>query len=157
MLDLCVEEILDEAMKDVLERMFFIQPSETLPKDQGPAFEALLDFSGEPPGWLRLRVPGGTARMIAADFLARDAAEVSQNEVGEVICELTNMICGCLLSRLESTATFQLGPPRIVPAAASLETAGDITQHSLVTASGLFTATLMMERQPCAATVPYAS
>jgi hypothetical protein len=60
---------------------------------------------------------------VGAGFLGREEAEVSDGQAGEVVCELANMICGSVLSRLESEETFQITHPELVPqeAAAGLQ------------------------------------
>jgi hypothetical protein len=55
------------------------------------------------------------ARVVGAGFLGREEAEVSDAQAGEVVCELANMICGSVLSRLESEATFQITHPELTP------------------------------------------
>ena len=75
---------------------------------------AWLRFEGDPSGSLTLRVGMAAARSIAADFLGEEAAMLSDVQVEEVICELANMICGSVLSRVESTATFRLDSPTVI-------------------------------------------
>jgi chemotaxis protein CheY-P-specific phosphatase CheC len=75
-----------------------------------------LTFQGEPSGSFLLRLTTVAARQIAADFLGIDESQISDSKTCEVVCELANMICGSVLSRVESAATFRLGEPRIEPA-----------------------------------------
>jgi CheY-specific phosphatase CheX len=150
-----VRTALDAAMKDVLEQMFFIEASGGPCGEgdgnpgEGDAVEACLTFEGEPPGRFLLRVPAAAAQSIAADFLGADESGVSGQRVGEVVCELANMICGSALSRLESTATFRLGRPEIAPRAADLRAGTQFTRHSIETTRGVFTAALTMKAQAC--------
>ena len=37
----------------------------------------------------------------------------NRERIGEVVCELANMICGSVLSRMESSATFRLSKPGV--------------------------------------------
>src|SRR5271165_4920371 len=110
--------------------MFFIQGlgestvAESPGGSQADDIAARLTFQGEPPGSLMLRLTPGAARRISADFLGFDEEEVSEVQTADVVRELANMICGSLLSRVESATAFRLGEPRIVPPAE--ETVGSL-------------------------------
>ena len=60
---------------------------------------------------------GGGNDRSAADFLGVDEGELTGHQVGEVVCELANMICGSVLSRMESAATFRIAPPKLADCA----------------------------------------
>jgi CheY-specific phosphatase CheX len=108
---------LRESTNEVLERMFFIEClSESREFVPEPEVVARLTFDGDPPGDLELKVSASAARSVAADFLGTDPADLSEQEIHDVVCELANMICGSVLSRVESTATFRLAAPRIMNA-----------------------------------------
>ena len=108
------------AVTEILEKMFFIDPSEIeddgsdskIPADRG-GLTAHLNFDGDPPGWLRLRLTRDVASSLAADFLGEDESELAERKVEGVACELANMICGSVLSRVESTTDFRLAAPEI--------------------------------------------
>jgi CheY-specific phosphatase CheX len=136
---------LDDAMKEVLERMFFLEGAsapEPAPRDAEATVEARLTFDGEPPGSLRLRVTAKAARAISADFLGMDECEVADHQVRDVVCELANMICGSVLSRVESAVTFRLSAPEVMTNPSPVD--GDLaaTIHSVETSTGLFTVIL---------------
>jgi len=115
-----IETVLHEALRDsvdeVLEKMFFAETlgeaSDARPEPDDIAVE--VPFEGELAGVMCLHLTAASAHEIAADFLGIDAAEISPTQVSEVACELANMICGSVLSRVESTVAFRLGVPRIV-------------------------------------------
>lgn len=115
---------LADSVEEVLYKMFFI---EGLSEPGGPAAasteecSAALQFEGRPSGGLKLAVSWPAARSIAADFLGEDETSLTGQQVDEVVCELANMICGAMLSRVESDETFRLSTPRMV---AGEETAG---------------------------------
>jgi CheY-specific phosphatase CheX len=120
--EIVFRQALRDSVDEVLEKMFFAQ---TLgePSDVDEAGDSLanavaveLRFEGEPSGSLCLRLTADAAREIAADFLGMEGAEISAGQISEVVRELANMICGSVLSRVESAATFRLGVPRIVTA-----------------------------------------
>jgi CheY-specific phosphatase CheX len=113
-----VRHALRDSVSEVLERMFFV---DVLAESADPAADAssgeitaALTFQGEPSGWFRLRLTTAAARQIAADFLGIDEVGVSDIQTSDVVRELTNMICGSVLSRIENSAIFRLDEPRIV-------------------------------------------
>jgi CheY-specific phosphatase CheX len=118
--DQSLERALTECTEEVLEQMFFAQPvEEPVPQDppqSGDSGHLAVDvgFIGDPSGRLLLRISKPAARSIAADFLAEDEAVLSDQQVGEVICELANIICGSVLTRVESQTSFRLGSPRLL-------------------------------------------
>jgi len=109
------------AVEEVLETMCF---TSVLSSGEGAALAgigapaactAALRFKGAPSGGFRLGVPRNLARVVGAGFLGCEETEVSDTQAEEVVCELANMICGSVLSRLESEATFQITHPELVP------------------------------------------
>ena len=142
-----IEAALAESVQEVLEKMFFVDLADS-PPGETPAggIAAELNFDGNPPGSFRLVLDQAAARSAAADFLGEDPAELSDEQMNEVVCELSNMICGSVLSRIESTATFRLSKPAIVlneelgPAAAGFRAA---------VGGGFLHAEIRMERTVC--------
>ena len=104
---------LADAVTEVLETMFFTTlAGDVSPEAPGaPWIAASLSFRGAPPGRFGVRLPLTAARVIAANFLGRDEESLSGREVGEVTCELANILCGSLLSRLEKNTRFELSQP----------------------------------------------
>ncbi|HVX67697.1 MAG TPA: chemotaxis protein CheX, partial [Bryobacteraceae bacterium] len=45
---------------------------------------------------------------------AEDESGIQEEQVGEVLCELANMICGSVLSRLAGDLAFDLSHPELV-------------------------------------------
>ncbi len=112
---------LSAATRDVLETMFF---TEVFGESAGPGpapvggLEARLHFEGQRSGDFRIAIAPGPARTIAANFLgAEDEAGVPESQVSDVACELANMICGSVLSRLAADVAFDLSHPEVTPAA----------------------------------------
>ncbi len=117
--------VLAEAVEEVLEKMFFARaladPS-PVQNQSGSGLGARVAFEGMRAGTLTLRIDAAAARSIAADFLGEDDDMVSGRQIKDVICELTNIVCGSVLSRLDTTADFRLEDPVLVtPGAASEE------------------------------------
>lgn len=107
--------LVNASASEVLETMFFtgiLGDTEDLPADP---ITTRLNFRGTPSGSFGLFLSHDSSRQIAAGFLAEDEQDLSQERVNEVICELTNMLCGSLLSKIESEAAFELSHPELAP------------------------------------------
>ena len=144
-----LDAALAESVRDVLEKMFFLDLAEP-PGDAGrPAgVMAEVTFEGDPPGTFQLDLDLTAARAAAADFLGEDPDELSVERTNEVVCELANMICGSVLSRVESRAAFRLATPRIALAGEKLETRAEASFRAAV-GEGLLRAEIRMERAAC--------
>src|SRR5271165_2558572 len=101
-----------------MEKMFYVRALEESSAGEPAASEAevaaRLSFHGRPSGSLTLRLTAGPARSITADFLGCEEGELTEAQVGEVICELANIICGSVLSRMGNDAHFRLSTPQLV-------------------------------------------
>jgi CheY-specific phosphatase CheX len=109
-----VAQMLFDSSTEVLETMFFASVSGDAPPEALQDWiGARLHFHGSPSGNFGVRVTSRSARTIAAGFLGVEDAEVSESQVGEVVCELANMLCGSVLSRFEKDARFDLTHPEL--------------------------------------------
>lgn len=111
-----VETDMEEALREVLGTMFF---SEVLAESECPVTDGSLamrvEFHGESDGEMRLRMPADTANTLAAGFLGKETVEqVSSTEAMQVAGELSNMVCGCFLSKHEAEKLFELSSPEPV-------------------------------------------
>lgn len=110
-------ELLATSAEKALETMFFtslIQPPDcvsTIPPD---CIWVRVPFACELPGCLQLGVEPRAARAFAANFMGIDFDEPSEEQVEQTVCELANVICGSLLSKLESQHGFQILPPELI-------------------------------------------
>ncbi len=120
MIDREVAESLAAAASDVLETMFFCSVLGEVPVGAAlpEAVAARLPFNGARSGAFGVRLTEGAAQVIAAGFLAEEANEPTREQAAEVVCELANMMCGSVLSRLDRGAHFDLGSPALVEPAA---------------------------------------
>jgi CheY-specific phosphatase CheX len=149
-----IQEALRDSVSEVLEKMFFVRAlGETpVPRPAGspppPEITARLLFQGEPPGSLTVRLTCAAARSIAADFLGDDVEAVSGRQTAEVVCELANMICGSLLSRVEGATTFHLAAPQIVASSERAE-GPSTTVYAVDLAHGPLTVTVTTETPIC--------
>lgn len=139
--------------------MFFL---EGLSEAAEPAAEAEtvtvhLTFTGDPPGCFQMRIARPAAVTIAADFLGEDAGSLSAQQSTDVTLELANMICGAVLSRIESSASFRLDTPQIVPDGAGQHVRDERTRYTVETGSGTLTAAIQMETPICLPTERYVS
>ena len=100
-----VENALAAAAAEVLETMFFAEVLGPAPAPAA-AMAARVVFRGSPSGAFTIAIDPSAARSLAAGFLAAEENELSPARTGEVVCELANMICGSVLSRLEPDAAF---------------------------------------------------
>jgi len=163
-----IQTALRESVVEVLEKMFFISAFEEPlqePPSLRPCLAAQLEFTGDPPGSLTLETSCQAARSIAADFLGEAPEALSVRQVEEVVCELANMICGAVLSRVESRVVFRLGSPRIVrDDAARAQSAGTGAESAPAGAvmrlaeihDGTLLVTVHTEGEACAVSEKYA-
>lgn len=108
--------VLAESASEVLETMYFtgiIGPLEEKP--EGEWVCTSLEFTGSRAGGLGVRAPLATARALAESFLGAGPKTVSTSQCFEVLGEMTNMICGAVLSRLARDGQFSLSHPRPEP------------------------------------------
>jgi CheY-specific phosphatase CheX len=113
--DAAANQALASAVSEVLETMFFACVyAETAASEEGGRLEARLRFSGGRQGEFRLGISADAARSIAAGFLGLEESEIGAVQVGDVVCEVTNMICGSVLSHVGADLAYDLHPPRLV-------------------------------------------
>lgn len=113
-----LQQVFLESTTEVLETMFFTTVTPEPPEEPAHEFVAAeLTFRGSPSGRFGIRIPTVTARPMTANFLGLQESEVSPSQIEEVTCELTNIICGSVLSRVEANGRFELLHPEISPVA----------------------------------------
>jgi CheY-specific phosphatase CheX len=105
--------IVDSAA-EVLETMCFacvlgLAEPEELPGNDNVS--STVRFAGDLAGSMSVTVPQPYARNLASSFLGITEAEVSPLVTRQFVSELTNMICGCVLTGLDSQGAFQLFTP----------------------------------------------
>ncbi len=102
------------AATDVLEAMYFTSVM-GLSEDgvAGAGWRSQLAFQGELSGTFRLGMNGETARLLAANFFGEEESEVSETAVADMVGEMANMICGSVLSRMETESHFKLTHPEV--------------------------------------------
>lgn len=151
-----LRQTLASSVEEVLEKMFFFSAAEEPCACGGsPQREivARVGFAGHPPGALTLRVTYAAARSIAADFLALEACELQEEQVAAVVCELANMVCGSVLSRIESSATFRLSVPCLLRGPEAMHgVQNNAAAHTVEMYNGALTAEIIMDVPACSKT-----
>jgi CheY-specific phosphatase CheX len=109
---------LQPAFTEVLETMFFTSIVDTCPGSAmaggDAAVSSRLAFRGDPSGIFEIGITQEAARSLAASFLGVEEQDLSSARAGDVVCELANMLCGSVLSRIGADFTFDLSHPEIV-------------------------------------------
>ncbi len=102
----------------ILETMFFVTlepwagcPEENSFSNSARWLEGRIGFRGPRSGELRVYVPLPLARAMATNFLGLEEGTPSDAQATDVVSELTNMICGNLLSRLDRKVVYDLSVP----------------------------------------------
>ncbi len=108
---------LREAISEVLETMCFLcaVPVKAAPPERPPYHQwhvTELDFSGDFKGRMRLHFPEEVVAEMASSFLGKSREELGDEEVKDVLLEVTNMVAGGLLERLHPGATTRMSLPR---------------------------------------------
>jgi CheY-specific phosphatase CheX len=111
-----LESLLAPAVNDVLETMFFSEAFGSSEHEPGVAeLEAHVAFLGETSGNVGVRISEPSARCLAASFLGESENSLSDTQIAQVVCELTNMLCGCIVSKMASRGCFALESPQLSP------------------------------------------
>jgi CheY-specific phosphatase CheX len=143
------EQLVSETVNGVLETMFFSSPLGPAEPESGAAvLAARLAFHGNPSGTLEVCLSEASARLLAAGFLGEDDETLTDSQPGEVVCELANMLCGSLVSKLETDESFDLTSPELVPAGGEPATdseAPPIARQSFEVENGILTVTLHLK------------
>lgn len=106
----------NEVIAEVLETMFFTSaiPATCQHHRAEPALHARIEFSGSILGTFETTLDQAAARSLGSGFLGLMDDEVTEEGEEQVLSELTNILCGSLLSRLYPDARVILGPPHVL-------------------------------------------
>jgi len=143
------DELLTATVDSVLETMFFSftdGPAE--PEIGSEVLESRLAFQGCPSGTFGVCLSKSSARLLAAGFLGEDEETLTDSQTGQMVCELANMLCGSLLSKLQSDESFDLASPVLVSCeneVISGPAANYAARQSFEIEKGILTATLHLE------------
>ncbi len=109
------ETLIDESVAEVLESMCFTssEPTDASPEQEGADWiHRRLEFNGPEKGSFGVRASLPTARMIACNLLALEPEELTDQQAGETMGEIANMVCGAVLCRFETKLAFNLSQPK---------------------------------------------
>jgi CheY-specific phosphatase CheX len=145
MTTLDLTQALAESIPEILGTMFFSDVMENC-EDGAVSAESLsaaLSFHGPLSGDFQLRIELPAARLLAASFLAEEEDALAQAQIEEAICELANMICGGVLTRLQPGALYSLSHPEVMRAGDSiLSHDGVVSNHTVCLDGGRLNAYL---------------
>jgi hypothetical protein len=125
--------------QEVLETMFFSEAEAVACGHESDWIAARVRFSGDPSGELTVMLSRELALAASAGFLAEDAGEVTAEQLNQVSCELANIICGAILSRLHPQARVTLGVPELAH-----PDFGDAVHQCFATPEGMLAVTIRM-------------
>jgi CheY-specific phosphatase CheX len=110
-----LSETVRHVAAEVLETMFFTEtePASCEHNWLHSARCARIRFEGSHFGEMLLGVSAEAADPIAASFLGLDPMELTDAQRGQVIQELSNILCGAMLSNLWPESKLALGSPEL--------------------------------------------
>lgn len=102
------------AVTETLETMFFelpVSPDEVVTHHADEARLAAARFSGSLNGLFCVALSDGAPRKLAAGFLGMDDDMVGADEELSIVVEMTNVLCGSTMSRVEPTGRLRIEQP----------------------------------------------
>jgi CheY-specific phosphatase CheX len=146
MLEQNVEPLLTNAVNAVLETMFFTVPLGPATADtSGAVLEARVEFDGITSGVFGVRTSEAAARTLASGFLGEEEQMLTASQIGQVVCELTNMVCGYFASKLKEDGRIHLAPPVLLARESDGQSGIPISQQSFAIENGALTVSLYLD------------
>jgi hypothetical protein len=108
-----------QAVLEVLETMFFELPLDSPELRPNPAPSACCvtaRFGGSLTGAITLVLTGGLGHQLAASFLGLEDGDPDPSECRSVAIEMTNVLCGATMSRIEPAGRLRIEPPELAAA-----------------------------------------
>ena len=105
-----------EAAVEVLNTMFFELPVQRPEDCESPRPEdlcALATFTGTAEGSFAVALETRSLNRLSASFLGAEEDEITAGLGSNVLCELTNMLCGATLSRLDPDSHIVISSPKV--------------------------------------------
>jgi CheY-specific phosphatase CheX len=139
-----LHHLLAIAVEDVLETMFFSETFGSCETEARAAqLEARVAFSGASSGSVAVRISESSARSLAASFLGEAEESLGDAQVSQVVCEVANMLCGSIVTKMESQGCFDLGAPELYPDSNQQVVTSAAVQQSFAIERGTLTVSLM--------------
>jgi CheY-specific phosphatase CheX len=109
-----LESCLQTAVVSAFELMCFTAIEPVMEGTECPdgVLRVEVEFEGDATGRLRLEIPVSAARSIAADFYGAEP-DMPHNQLEAVVGEMTNLICGSMLSTYAPDGGFSLSTPQV--------------------------------------------
>jgi CheY-specific phosphatase CheX len=109
-----LDQIVDRITEEVLERMFFSTVLGPAPEgDPVEGLRARVEFSGSFAGALGVSIDRAAAMEHTVNFLGASEGELPFEDVGAVVGELANVLCGATLARISPDGTFLISTPQV--------------------------------------------
>jgi CheY-specific phosphatase CheX len=138
-----LSEVACAVTREVLDTMFFATAEPVPcrhPESGADWIAAKVRFDGSPRGDLRVMLSRELAAIIASGFLGIELEEATDEKENQIACELANIICGAVLSRLHPDARVALDAPEVIPVE-FVHTAG--THQCFETPEGMLAVTMV--------------
>jgi len=140
-----LKHLLAPALDDVLEMMFFSEAFGPCELDlSADGLEANVAFAGETSGSVGIRISEASARCLAASFLGESENALTGPQIAQVVCELTNMLCGCIVSKMTPHGCFNLDSPELLCRQREQSKDTSVIQQSFAIEHGTLTVSLWL-------------
>jgi CheY-specific phosphatase CheX len=115
-----LDDCIATAVTQALEMMCFAvaEPVEESAMQDRNVIARQIEFRGDASGDLRFVIETDSARLLAGNFYGMDPLTLEELQVEAVVGELTNVVCGGMLSLLAPDGRFDLSPPQELTSAA---------------------------------------
>lgn len=148
--ELRADETVRHVVSEVLETMFFTE-AEVSPCEHGwleSAACAGVRFEGSHFGEMLLGVSEEATDAMASGFLGLDPLELTDALRGQVIQELSNILCGALLSHLWPESKLALASPELTTWQAWPD--ADVLHRCFLLPEGMLALSIRLIAYPCA-------
>jgi chemotaxis protein CheY-P-specific phosphatase CheC len=143
-----LSHLLEQTACDTLELMFFAEILGAASPENFAGTNCVasaLHFSGARSGSFGVIVQADAAQALAVDFLGGETEDPGAERVGEVICELANILCGGTLSRLLVDRGCSLSQPQLCSATVPIAEDAGTAVASIQLESGALTVWCKMD------------
>jgi CheY-specific phosphatase CheX len=106
---------ISEAVDRVLDLMCFtavVGPANTAAATPSLEYASLVGFRGPRAGAVAVGISGAGARVLAANFIGAED-RVEEERIVQFVGELSNMLCGSVISALPGAGQYELLPPQV--------------------------------------------
>ncbi|MBS1802435.1 MAG: chemotaxis protein CheX [Acidobacteria bacterium] len=143
MADPALDNLIIAAVAEVLETMFFTEILQVGGSHPSlPALGARVAFTGHNSGIVSIRISEAAARSLTASFLGESEESLSQTQVANLVCELANMLCGCIVSKMAAHGCFTLDSPELIDGSTQESTERPEIRQSFAIERGSLTVSL---------------